>query len=362
MSMSYREETVIVIPALDPDERMTELVKGLRKRGFRYIIIVDDGSCIESRSIFDACESDSGCKVIRHGVNFGKGIALKSAFGHILSECSDVLYVVTADCDGQHSVDDIDKCASLCHDHPGSLVLGCRSFDDAGIPLRSRLGNKCTKAVLGFFSGLNVSDTQTGLRGVPIDLIRDIFIKTKGERYEYEMNVLLDAKENHISIEEFSIQTIYLENNKSSHFNPLLDSIRIYKTFLKFMLSSFSSFLIDIVVFWLAGFIFREVIPDDHLLFGVSTLILCRTVIARLVSSIYNFIINKTKVFNKRSSSVNVAIKYYVLALVQLTLSVVLVNYAFLFIPFATVRKIIVDTILFLLSYIVQREWVFRSI
>ena len=128
------------------------------------------------------------------------------------------------------------------------------------------------------------------------------------------------------------------------------------------MLSSFSSFLIDIAVFWLAGFIFREVIPDDHLLFGVSTLILCRTVIARLVSSIYNFIINKTKVFNKRSSSVNVAIKYYVLALVQLTLSVVLVNYAFLFIPFATVRKIIVDTILFLLSYIVQREWVFRSI
>ncbi len=358
--MGYKEEVAIVIAALDPDERMVELVDSLHENGFKRIILVDDGSAIKNRVFFKTCKERYGCKLIRHVVNFGKGIAIKSAFNYILEECPEIAGAVTADCDGQHTVEDIDKCASLVCLHPDELILGCRSFDDKEIPLRSRFGNKCTKLILKALCGLKVSDTQTGLRGMPIGLIREHFARTKGERYEYEMNMLLEARDYHIPVREFPIQTIYIKKNESSHFNPFRDSIRIYKVFIKFMLSSFSSFLVDILMYFLLGYILRPFIEDETLVFGVSVLIITRTVLARAVSSIYNFMMNKKLVFKNASKSPSVAVKYYLLAIIQLTVSALLVNYALLFIPYSTIRKVIIDTLLFVVSFIIQREWVFK--
>ena len=356
----YKEDIAIILPALDPDERMVTLVQGLHEAGFRRLILVDDGSEIANRSFFRTCKENYGCKVIRHVINFGKGIAIKSGIGHVLEHCPEVCGIVTADCDGQHTVADIDTCARLTHEHPDSLILGCRTFDDRTIPLRSRFGNKCTRLILKLLSGLHVSDTQTGLRGMSTELAREHFSTTKGERYEYEMNMLLEAKDYRIPIREFSIETIYLEDNKSSHFNPFRDSIRIYKVFIKFMLSSFSSFLIDILMYWLLGYVLRLFLKDDQMVFGISLVILLRTLIARIISSIYNFFINKTQVFKHRSTTGGAAVRYYLLAAVQLTLSALLVNYALLFIPYSTIRKVIIDTLLFMLSFIIQREWVFK--
>ena len=126
------------------------------------------------------------------------------------------------------------------------------------------------------------------------------------------------------------------------------------------MLSSFSSFLIDIVMYWLLGYILRPFIPDETLVWGVSVLIITRTVLARVVSSIYNFLMNKKLVFKNGSKSPAVAVKYYLLVIVQLTVSAILVNYALLFIPYSTIRKVIIDTLLFVISFIIQREWVFK--
>lgn len=357
----YHKDIAIVIPALDPDENMVKLVGKLHDLGFSRIILVDDGSLIENRHLFKTCKESYGAIVIRHVVNFGKGIAIKSAFNHILENCPDIAGAVTADCDGQHKVEDIEKCAMLTCEDPDSLVLGYRTFDDREIPLRSRFGNKCTGIVLRLLAGIKVKDTQTGLRGMSMKLIKEHFATTKGERYEYEMNMLLEARDYDIPIREFPIDTIYIEKNAASHFNPFRDSIRIYKVFIKFMLTSFSSFLIDIIMFWLLGYVFRLFIPDNEYIFGVSALILARTVLARIISSIYNFIMNKTQVFKNRSKTLGVAIRYYFLAIVQLSLSAILVNYAFLFIPYQTLRKVVIDTILFGLSFIIQREWVFKK-
>ena len=357
----YRDKIAIVIPALDPDEKMVTLVGELHEMGFTHIILVDDGGEIKKRVFFRTCKEEYGCKIIRHVVNFGKGIAIKSALNHILENEPELAGAVTADCDGQHTAEDIDTCAKLCATHPDSLILGCRGFDDREIPLRSRFGNKCTKLILKLLTGLKVSDTQTGLRGMPMSLICEHFVKTKGERYEYEMNMLLEARDYHIPIEEFTIQTIYIEKNENSHFNPFRDSIRIYKVFIKFMLSSFSSFLLDIVMFWLWGYLLRPIIPENTMIWGISALILARTVLARIISSIYNYMMNKTQVFKNRSKSPMVVVRYYFLAVVQLTVSALLVNYALLFIPYSTIRKVIIDTMLFALSFIIQREWVFRS-
>lgn len=357
----YRKDIAIVIPALDPDEKMVDLIRGLHEAGFLRILLVDDGSEIKNRVFFRVCKEEYGCELIRHVLNFGKGIAIKSAFNRLLESYPDLVGAVTADCDGQHTVEDITQCARLTMENPGSLILGCRTFDDKEIPLRSRFGNRCTKVILKLLSGLKVSDTQTGLRGMSMELIREHFAMTKGERYEYEMNMLLEARDYRIPVQEFPIRTIYIEKNKTSHFNPFRDSIRIYKIFVKFMLSSFSSFLIDILMYWLLGLVLRPFIPDDVMWYGVSVLIILRTVLARAVSSVFNFLINKKHVFKNRSSSPGVAVKYYLLVVIQLSLSALLVNYAFLFIPYSTIRKVIIDTLLFVLSFLIQREWVFRG-
>ena len=358
---NYKDKIAIIIPALNPDDKMVTLYRELTGAGFHQIILVDDGSEIKNRKFFKECRQFYDCTVIRHVINFGKGTALKSAFNHILANRPDILGAVTVDCDGQHVLEDIDTCARLTFENQDKLILGCRQFNDREIPFRSRFGNKLTRQIIRLLCGIRVSDTQTGLRGLPTRLISEYFAGTKGERYEYEMNMLIEAKEHHIEIMEFPIRTIYLENNESSHFNPFLDSIRIYKVFLKFMLSSLSSFLIDIILFYILGYLLRPFIPDKVMIFGSSLLILMRTVISRLLSSLYNFFINKNQVFKNNSKSMSVVVKYYTLCVVQLVCSWLLVNHLFTFIAYATVRKCIIDTILFAISFIIQREWVFKS-
>lgn len=362
---TYQNEIAIVIPALNPDERMVALVSDLKEHGFENIIIVDDGSEIKNRDYFKTCKEEYNCRIIRHVINFGKGMALKSAFNHILDNRPDIMGTVTVDCDGQHVTEDIITCAKLVHEHPDHLILGCRQFDDKAIPLRSRFGNKFTKHFIRLLCGINVSDTQTGLRGMSRTLISEYFAQTKGERFEYEMNMLICARENHIPITEFPIQTIYLENNESSHFNPFVDSIRIYKVFIKFMLSSFSSFIIDIALFYILGAILRPIVGDkaevSFWYFDISLLILLRNVLSRLGSSLYNFTINKKQVFHNESKDIWILIKYYILCICQLTLSTLLVTNALTFIPSSTIRKCIIDTILFMVSFQIQREWVFSS-
>ena len=361
---TYKTDIAVVIPALNPDDRMIALVQKLKETGFENIILVDDGSEIANRKYFKVCKENYGCHVIRHVVNFGKGIALKSAFNHILDNCPDIAGTVTVDCDGQHMPEDIITCARLTQEHPDRLVLGCRRFDDKEIPLRSRFGNKITRHVIRLLCGINIADTQTGLRGMSRELIKEYFAKTKGERFEYEMNMLLCAREHQIRIEQFPIHTIYLENNESSHFNPFIDSIRIYKVFLKFILSSFSSFIIDIILYYLLGLLLRPVIGDKlHISFfgiEISLLILMRSTLSRLGSSLYNFTLNKKQVFRNDSKDITILFKYYTLCIGQLIVSSLLVDKALTFIASSTIRKCIIDTILFTVSFQIQREWVFR--
>ncbi len=362
---TFYHEIAIVIPALNPDDRMITLVKELTEAGFENIILVDDGSEISNRKYFKTCKEEYNCRILRHVINFGKGIALKSAFNHILDNRPDINGTVTVDCDGQHVIEDILTCARLVHEHPDHLILGCRQFDDKEIPLRSRFGNKFTRHFIKLLCGINVSDTQTGLRGMSRTLIQEYFAKTKGERFEYEMNMLLCARECQIPILEFPIRTIYLENNESSHFNPFIDSIRIYKVFLKFMLSSLSSFVIDIALYYLLGLIFRPLIGDKVQIsfFGleISLFILLRSVLSRLGSSLYNFTINKRQVFHNESKDYKVILKYYTLCICQLIISALLVDKALTFIFSSTIRKCIIDTILFTVSFQIQREWVFKK-
>ena len=340
------KDIFIVVPTLNPNkEILDEFLLKLTKE-FENVLVFDDGCREEYKDYFKKMEK-KGIIVLHHYVNLGKGRAMKSAFNYLMNEYPNLKGVVTADSDGQHSVQDIKKCAKEVLKHPDSLILGCRNFDAKNVPTRNRFGNKTTRNVLKLFVGVGVTDTQTGLRGLPKEVMMK-FMTTPGDRFEYETNQLIDTISKNVPIKEIEIETIYVNGNTESHFNPIKDSLAIYKLFIKYIFASLSSFLIDILLFAL----FNKLIP------GANS-ILFATIIARIISSIYNYLMNANMVFqNKNKSSF---IKYVILCVIQMFVS----GYASQILAklFTNINvviiKLIVDMIIFVINFVIQREFIF---
>lgn len=340
------KDVIVVIPVLNPNtEIMDKFINKLLKT-FENVVIVNDGSEKSYNSYFSNLEK-KGIVVLPHYVNYGKGRAIKTAINYIYNNYVDFKTIVTADCDGQHAVEDILKCAKESIKCPECLVLGCRNFSKENVPFKSRYGNIITRNIFNIFIGVKITDTQTGLRAMSKSIAYK-FLSTTGERFEYETKVLIDSKNEDIAIKEVSIDTIYINDNSESHFNPLKDSVLIYKLFAKYFFSSITSFILDIVLFIVfLNFIF------------INQIILC-TIFARIISSIYNYLINKNLVFKKANKSS--LIKYYILAVTQMFVSALSVSAIYKFVIIAPVIiKIIVDFIIFVVNFIIQREWVFKK-
>jgi glycosyltransferase involved in cell wall biosynthesis len=338
-----RGSIVVLIPAWQPEPCLVELVRELRAAGFERLLVVDDGSSAERQPIFAEAEH-AGAEVLRHSVNLGKGRALKTGFNHVLLQCPEVAGVVTADADGQHTVTDIVRVADALLEHPGRTVLGVRSFG-RGVPLRSQFGNVLTQHIFALVTGTRVADTQTGLRGLPLALLPGL-MRLNGERYEYEMTMLAELCSNGKRPVEVPIATVYIENNRSSHFDPIRDSMRIYFVLARFYFSSIVAAAIDFLGFTLAF------AATHHILFSI--------VVGRL-SSLVNFTLNKRFVFHSRSPLAIALWRYYALAI-----GIAAISYGLIWLLSARAHwnvfaaKVVVDVLLSLVSFSVQRTFIFR--
>ena len=231
-SKSCQKNTAIVLPSLDPDEKFVGVVRGLVEKGFEHIVIVDDGSDAAHQEPFRKAEAYPQCVVLHHQGNKGKGRALKTAFTYVLRELPELDGVVTIDGDGQHLVEDIIACGDRMLREGDRVVLGARDFDAPGVPPRSVAGNKTTSRMFRLVYGIQIQDTQTGLRAIPRSLLEP-FCKIEGERFEYETNMLLRMKHMGVSFSEQPIATVYDPEDYSSHYNALKDSWRIFKVMAK---------------------------------------------------------------------------------------------------------------------------------
>lgn len=220
---------IALIPAYQPDEKLVTLTKDIKKSGF-YPVVVDDGSGKKYRKYFE--EAKKYADVISYSENKGKGHALKTGIKHIKNKFEKEYTVVTIDSDGQHTVPDMLKTTDEAVANPESLVIGARQFDGK-VPFRSRFGNSMTRKIFKMKTGAVVYDTQTGLRAFS-DKLTDLMLSVEGSRYEYEMNMLLECACSGRKIIEVPIRTIYINDNEGSHFNPLRDSIKIYREIFKF--------------------------------------------------------------------------------------------------------------------------------
>ncbi len=291
---------IIAIPAYKPDEKLLRLLENLRESFSGPILLVDDGGKEACQPIFDAAEKRFGCLVLAHPENRGKGAALKTAFSYIQENFPQTETVVTADADGQHLPKDIFACLKEAEAHPGELILGSRSFQ-GNVPARSVFGNTLSRWTFRLLIGARVYDTQTGLRAFSADLI-PFMLSIPGDRYEYEMQMLCSACREKIGVREITIETVYLEENKSSHFHPLQDARRVYGTlwknacsklyqFLSFAFSSGVAWLIDTALFAVFSGIFVNFIASSNLVNTVSILP------ARIISSLVNYLVNRKVVF-----------------------------------------------------------------
>jgi glycosyltransferase involved in cell wall biosynthesis len=344
------DHTCILIAAYKPDDSCLQTIKELVNAGFLHIIVVNDGSGQKFTPFFEYIDQIQEVKVLHHATNQGKGRALKTAFHYILNECHSIQKVITVDADGQHRTKDICALYQASFEYVG-ILLGVRNFDQEDIPFRSRLGNKLTRNLFRYTTGIGITDTQTGLR---LFLRKHLnwLLSIKGEAFDYELNMLAESKDACIPIHEFEIDTVYENENKSSHFHPIKSSLQIYKIFIKFAVSGLASFGLDMALFALFIWLWRDDAPELYIVFA--------TILARIISASFNYSINRKKVFEKGDE--RSFVKYMILAGFIMALSAGLVYGLF----FLTGRgeiiiKSVVDIVLFLVGFIIQRDWVFKK-
>ena len=334
----------VLIPAYMPGSEILVMVQGLLQRGVPSIVVVDDGSGGQFEERFRQLASLDRVQVIRHAVNLGKGAALKTGLNHILVHNPGSIGAVTADADGQHHPEDIVSVAGRLRQTPEALIIGVREFGPR-VPWRSRIGNRTSRILMGLATGRKLSDTQTGLRGIPASLIPHL-LRLSSSGYEFELDMLLACKYQHCPIIEEPIRTIYLDDNRSSHFDPILDSMRIYLLLFRFSLVSFLTAVLDNAVF-----------AATHISGGS---IAQSQITARIVAMVFNYNGARSVVFHSRQGHGVVLPKYLLLVLCSGVLSYILIQFLHFRIGMSVMAsKVSAEGVLFIANFAIQRDFVF---
>lgn len=365
------EKCCILIPSLSPDERLPQYVKALLESGFGGIIVVNDGSAREYDHFFDEIRQMERCTVLGYEVNQGKGYALRTGTQYFIEQ-TDFDGLITADSDGQHTPADTLKMAAAMDGSP-KLWLGSRDFskNNENIPPKSRFGNRTTSAVFKLLYGTYLPDTQTGLRAFTRELA-PMILQVEGNRFEYEMNVLIRCSKEKVEMPIVPIDTIYLDENKSTHFHPIKDSWRIYKILLGekmrplvYTLASLLCWAIDYGIRCLLIYaLFNHILEGqwNFWIFSFDIPVLAAYIPARIISSLINFKLNKTYAFEADGCK-GAMLRYYCLVIFSLLLSQFISAWisSVLGAKWIWLIMLVVDAAIYVFNYYAQKLWVFRK-
>ena len=334
----------LIVPAYHPTQDMIPMLERFLADPEFVPVVVNDGSGSAYDGIF--AQVPQGCILLNHEVNKGKGAALKTAMRYVLEHLPQCDMAVTADADGQHRYEDIRMVVESARNHPGTLVLGSRAFDGS-VPFKSRFGNAVTRQVFAIASGVKIRDTQTGLRAFDRACMEK-FQSIPGDRYEYEINMLLYAAREGIDMREETIETIYIDDNSASSFHPFRDSFKIYACILKFAASSMLAFVIDAVLVLV-------------MMAATGGRVRLSQIVARVVSSVVNFIVNKRVVYQSKQNWLPELLKYAALAIVNLAINLLVVK------PLSDLMAgrfflayLIVQIIMYALNFVLQGKLVYN--
>ena len=289
--MEQELKYIAVIPAYEPDENLPRIVNELKENNF-IVIVVNDGSDINYDKYYNECNT----KIISYPINRGKGYALKKGFEYIKNNYENYV-IVTVDSDGQHQVEDAINLCEYVKNNKDTLVIGKR-LKKNNTPLRSLIGNAITRYVFNLATGEKIYDTQSGLRAFSEQLI-DYMLQVEGNRFEYEMNILLYIKQNNIKYKEIEIKTIYFDNNKKSHFKTIKDSLKIYVQIIKFKMIPVISFLIDLIIY-------------GALIISIYKIVLTN-IISKIIGIGIYYLLNRKKIIEHKLTPKNIGIQLLII-------------------------------------------------
>ncbi len=351
------EKIAVVIPAYEPPMKFINYLSDLTCGGADSVIVVNDGSSTKYQEVFDKAKDISGVTVLEYSENHGKGYALKHAFSYVRERFSENTVIVTADCDGQHSVSDVLRLAKSSSENKDCLILGARDFSSPNVPKRSRFGNVNTRRMFSLLYGLKVTDTQTGLRAFSYAML-DKMLAISGNRFEYEMNMLIVLFKQNVEFKEIPIETIYEKKpddvERRSHFKTITDSVKVWGVLLKnvnfYVFGAIISALVDFSIYTLCIYLFFA-----NLDFTKAKIFSSLT--ARILSSIVNFFFNCKFVFQGKGKWA--IVRYYTLWICILTSTTLITTYLNVFSIPPVTFKAMTDLLLAMVSYRVQTVWVF---
>ena len=343
------KEILIIIPAYNPPIKLFEALLAKLDGAFQNVLIVNDGSDETYNDFFKNVEKKY--RVLRHEYNLGKGRAIKTAYSYAIDNYPDVLAYVVIDCDNQHDVDDMINCCKEAIQHPDSLVIGVRDFSLENVPFKSRFGNIITRTMFKWLFNYDISDTQTGLRAISPKFAPKL-LNVAGDRYNYELKCLIVCCEENIPIIEVPIKTIYIENNKESRFNPVKDSILIYKEFLSYYLKLFIPYLLGLIVFLITFYFLNS--SDD-----LKALVIVNF-IAGIINLVANILINYKNIYKHNNLSNNFV--YILKKILKIFIAgfFIYICYNLLNINLL-ISKVIIDIILTIIIYMVFRNVGFKN-
>lgn len=207
-----------IIPALNAERTLARVVE--RTRAYiEPVIVIDDGSSDRTSDV----ARDAGATVLRHESNRGKGAALKTGFAWALEQGYDG--VITLDADGQHLPSEIPKFLAERVTGGADLIIGGRAHLFGQMLPRRRAANRFSAWCIAKFSGVRISDSQSGFRFYSANLIRDMKLRTDG--FDMESEVIVRAGRKGFRIVTIPIQLGFVDGVSTSHYKPLKDTVRI---------------------------------------------------------------------------------------------------------------------------------------
>jgi glycosyltransferase involved in cell wall biosynthesis len=217
--------TAVLIPALNAAQTLGELLSRLQSFVSREsIVVIDDGSTDATARI----ARESGAFVIQHGLNRGKGAALRSGFEYILGS-SQYQSVITLDSDLQHEPDEIPKFLARAKQGSVDVIVGSRNRLGSGMPFHRLLSNTITSLLVGARTGVVMKDSQSGFRWISREVLSAITIESDG--YEAETELLIQAARKGFTIDFVPIATIY--GNEKSHMTHWQTTRRFLQVLMK---------------------------------------------------------------------------------------------------------------------------------
>lgn len=330
--MEQELKFIALVPAYEPDDKLPKIVNKLKENNF-ITIVINDGSDISYDNYFNECDT----KIISYPSNRGKGFALKKGIEYVKNNFENYI-IVTVDSDGQHRIEDVLNICEYAKNNKDTLVIGKRLREE-NMPMRSRIGNSITKYIFNLATKENIYDTQSGLRAFSEELV-DYMLEIKGDRFEYEMNVLLNLNKKNIKYKEIEIQTIYIDDNEKSHFKTLRDSAKIYGQILEYKARSVIPFLSDLLIF-------------ATLIITVNKLIVTN-VISKILSTTMYYILNRKTIFKEKMTTKNIIIQLLtiILSIVVSTVLICIISKAIN----TYTSKVIVEIILVILTHEIKKR------